>query len=261
MEGTTLLSRIIKSRTSVNENRVGKVIGIKDISQFDSLGEIEAEGHLEIEKKKILNHFQKQAKEVLLAAEQDAEEMRKKVELERNEWIEERARLVEEAKSEGFQQGFQEGQKQGFDQYNHLIETANRITDEMRQEFARHIESSEKVILDLGMKAAEKILQETLKEHPSSFVSLVKQVIKEARENKDIQIYIHPNQFSLVIQSKEELDALLPNNQQCYLYSDDQLNEYQCLIETSHGKIDASIDSQLSELKLKLMEIIEGVHS
>ncbi|QQZ07949.1 flagellar assembly protein FliH [Heyndrickxia vini] len=255
------MSRIIKSRTSVNENRVGKVIGIKDISQFDPNGEIELDGQLEIEKKKILEHFQHQAKEILLAAEQNAEEIRKSVEIERNEWIEEKARLVEEAKSEGYQHGFSEGQKQGFDQYKHLIETANQITDEMRQEFLRHIESSEKVILDLGIKAAEKILQETLMEHPSSFVSLVKQVVKEARENKDVHIYIHPNQFSLVIQSKEELDALFLNNQQCYLYPDDQLNEYQCLIETSHGRIDASIDSQLSELKLKLMEIIEGVHS
>lgn len=261
MEGTILLSRIIKSRTSSFKESEAKVIGIKEIPTLLLINETEVSDPLELEKRKILDQYHHEAKGILINAKQEADEIRRKIEDEKAKWAEEKAKLIEEAKLAGLQQGISEGRAQGYEQYKQQIEIANQIVDDIKQEYSRHIEAAEKVILQLGMKAAEKILDATLNEQPEKFVSLVKQVLREAREYKEVQIYVHPNQFSFVSQCKEELDAILTTNQQCYLYPNDHLNEFQCLIETSHGRIDASIDSQLLELKTKLMEIIEGVQS
>lgn len=253
------MSRIIKSRSSGIKNE-GKVIGIKDFSSIN-IEESILDDSIEIEKRKFLDYYQKQAEEILIKAQEDADNIRKEIMTEQSSWDEEKRRLIALAREEGFKQGYEEGKMQGYNEYQLQIEKANQITNEMKEEFIRHIEASEKVILDLGMKAAEKILQVTLNNDPESFNSLVKQVVKEVRNAKEVHIYIHPDQFNFVLQSKDELDALLPINQQCYLYTNDQLHSFQCLIETTSGRIDASIDSQLSELKMKLMEIIEGVES
>ena len=42
------------------------------------------------------------------------------------------------------------------------------------------------------------------------------------------------------------------------IFPDDDLKETDCIIESTFGRIDASVDSQLHELKLKLLQILEG---
>ncbi|MGE8204083.1 flagellar assembly protein FliH [Heyndrickxia sp. NPDC080065] len=255
------MSRIIKSHTAVNQKREAKVIGLKDIGLLNPIENIVDNDPLEVEKKKILEDYHNQAREIIDTAQLDADVIKKNIEADQHKWLEEKAKLIEEAKAEGFQIGFSEGQKQGIETYSNQIDIAVQMTNELKQEFTRHIEASEKVIFEIGMKVAEKIVQDTLTDQPEKFIPIVKHALKEAREDKDVQIFIHPNQYSLCLQNKEELDALLFNGQQIYFYPNDELNEFQCLIETSYGRIDASIDSQLSELKIKLMEILEGVPS
>ena len=41
------------------------------------------------------------------------------------------------------------------------------------------------------------------------------------------------------------------------MYPNGELDEHACYIESENGRIDASIDSQLQEIKRKLMDILE----
>ena len=43
-----------------------------------------------------------------------------------------------------------------------------------------------------------------------------------------------------------------------YIYPDDELEETSCIIESENGRIDASVDSQLEEIKIKLFEMLES---
>jgi len=54
------------------------------------------------------------------------------------------------------------------------------------------------------------------------------------------------------------LDAVFPNGTQCFIYPDDDLEEFSCYIESEHGRIDASVSSQLVELKKNMMELLKG---
>lgn len=254
----TLLSKIIKSRTGVQSEIKAKVIEIKDISCLQPVEEIDETDPLEQEKKLILEKFQQQAHEIIQRAEQEALLIKNQTLEEKQAWNEEKALLIEEAKAIGFQQGLTEGQQQGFAQYNGQLDMVNQMTADLKGEYVRYIESAEKVILDLGMKVAERILHETIEEQPEKFLNIVKEALKEVKEHREVHILVHPTQYSFVIQCKDELDAIFPSNQQCYVYADDELSEFQCLIETSHGRVDASVDSQLTELKVKLMEFVEG---
>lgn len=238
-----------------------KVIGVRKISPLKKSEQSELDQTIEFEKQKILEKFHSDAQSLLDNARKEAELIKKDIDKDQTAWYQEKQLLMEEAKKEGYQQGLHEGQSQGFDQYRDQIELAKKIVDDSKEEFLKHIESSEKVILDLGIQTAEKILQTTIADHSDKFYSLVKHVLKEAREYKEVHIHIHPSHFNYVMEHKDELDAFFANNQQCYIYPNDELEIHQCFIESGNGRIDASINSQLTELKKKLLEFLEGEHS
>lgn len=52
--------------------------------------------------------------------------------------------------------------------------------------------------------------------------------------------------------------ALFPKELDFYIYPDEELSEMDCIIESANGRIDASIDSQLEEIKNKLIELLES---
>ncbi|PKR87057.1 flagellar assembly protein FliH [Heyndrickxia camelliae] len=254
----TSLSKIIKS--SINTDLPGKIIGIKEIYLKNTLEYGDIDPVFEKEKEKYLSQFQHKAETMIQDAECHAQTIREQIEQEKAQWMQERQALIEEAKRDGFEKGLIEGRNQGMEEYRSRVEEANQMVEHTKNEFIKHIEESEKVILDLGIKAAEKILYDTLSEQPEKFLSLVKQTIKEVRENQEIKIMIHPSKYSLINSHKDELDGLLAGKVQFYIYGDDQLSEYQCVVETENGRIDASIDSQLRILQEKLHEILEGAH-
>ena len=160
--------------------------------------------------------------------------------------------MQKQAYEEAFTQGYEEGREKGFGDLFQSIEEAKGIVASSKSALQDHLEENEHVILELAMKAAERILAQKLEEQPEIFLSVVKKGIKEAREMKEIKIYIALQQFDLIQKERAELRAMFPVDVQLYIYPEDELEPYQCFIESNQGRIDVSIDAQLSELKRKL---------
>lgn len=255
----TSLSKIIKS--SSNAELPGKVISVREILFANSRDDSELDSFLEIEKQKILNQFQQKSQEIIREAEQKALLIKEQIEQEKAQWIQEKQAWIEEAKKVGYEEGLIEGRNQGFEEYHARIEEANQMVNHTKNQFVKHIEESEKIILDLGIMAAEKIICESLEVQPEKFLSLVKQAIKEVREYQEIKIIVHPSRYPMILSRKDELDSILAGQLQCYIYGNEQFTENQCVVETENGRIDVSIDSQLNMLHEKLLELLEGVHA
>jgi flagellar assembly protein FliH len=253
----TLLSRLIKSQYD-QQKRTARVIQVKRVfgdleqEQFD-----DGNNQQEMVKKEFLEKYEAEANLLISNASAEAESIRLQVLKERDQWEAEKLQWIEQAKNEGFEEGLMFGRKQGLEEYKQLLTQANSIVDKSKEEFVNKLEQSEKVVLDLGLKAAEKILFASLNENEELFLSIVKQLVKEAKEFKSVQIHIHPSRYELISSYKKEIDALLLNSADCYIFADEDLMETQCILESNNGRIDASIDSQLIEIKKKLLELLE----
>lgn len=205
-----------------------------------------------------VNRAYEEAENILLAAKQQAEEIRNQIELERQALEEEKRQVFEQAKKEGFEAGIQLGKEQGYREVEEQIQFAKSIVDNAKIEFAQSVDRSEHVILDIGLKTAEKILNSTLSEQPDKFINLVKKAITETMDRKEINILVHPNLYEVVVNKKEEYLSPILRDAQIFVYPDVNLTEGGCVIETDGERIDASIDSQLNELRIKLFEILNG---
>lgn len=254
VEEMILLSKVIKS--SYATSLESKTLSIKNVTIERSNEELAGEKPVELlptredeiqlaleEAEKIrqqareeYEQLQHQLNEDVLSAQKNAEELFKQAE--------------ESGYNDGFQKGLQEGQKQ----YEAFISEARNIIDASKHDYYLRLEEAEPVIVQLAVKVAEKIISHSLATNNDQWLSIVKGVLNEVREQEQVKLYVHPNWFELTLSHKDELQLLLPNCENVYIYPDAHLEENGCFIETPFGRIDATVDSQLSEVKYALLE-------
>lgn len=269
-EETISLSRVIKSPFTQTEE-AKRIIGLKPLAgalQYFNDSVIESEDseektidvrQVEADAEEIIRNAEKEAISILRDAENKLQEIMHQIEIEKQNWEIEKDHWIESAKQDGYADGFESGKQDGINEFKTLIDTAKDTIRLSKQDYLKNVEQSETTILHLGLKAAEKIIGFTLELNEDVFLNLVKKVIKEVKDHQDVQIHVHPKYYSLLLSQKEEIKAYFNNpTTQIYIFPDDELNETDCIIESSFGRIDAGIDSQLNELKLKLLQILEG---
>lgn len=256
-----LLSRLIKYGWNIGEQK-NKVISIKQFQENLQKEEpcVDPDhSHLLLEEKMmILKQAKAEAEEIVYQAKSHADSIKNEINHEKNEWENKAAILSNEAKQMGFDEGFREGQQRGYEEVGALINEAVQIVETSKLDYQKKIQSSEQTILDLGLKVAEKIIGEELSGNHDHFLAIVRTALKEARDYREIQLHVNPYYYGLLISQKEDLRKIFPKETELYIYPDPDLSEQSCIIESANGRIDASVDQQLEEIKRKLFELLES---
>ncbi|WP_458413902.1 flagellar assembly protein FliH [Schinkia sp. CFF1] len=263
------MSKIIKSSFAQLEEGQKRILSLrpfsKDFRYFEegSTNEIinKTSNIQEVDEKaeEIIREAEKEAINILKNAENKLHEMMHQIEIEKQNWDTEKEHWIEMAKNEGYEEGLNLGKQDGFNEYKTFIDLAKETVSLSKQDYEKNVEQAEMTILHLGLKTAEKIIGFTLDVNPEAFMNLVKRVIKEVKDHQDVQIHVHPLYYDLLISQKEEIKAFFTNPiTELYIIPDDELEQTDCVIESSFGRIDASIDTQLHEIKMKLIQILEG---
>ena len=228
-----------------------------DSEQYEQQSQITQEQILQ-ERDLLLAHARQQ-----IAYEQDQLESYKAQQLQTIEelkqmWLEEKKELEHNAYEEGFAQGFEAGIQKATANMGQAVEEANATVLASKDNAMRYLESQEAIILELALTTAGRILGYTLEHDEQAYVSIVKQGLKEAREMKEIKIYVSPQYHQVVSKNYEELAEMFPTDVPFMIFINEDLNNTDSYIETNHGRIIVSIDSQLNELRVKLREILDS---
>lgn len=214
----------------------------------DRLMNIQMKNELQHTREEILSL--KKRKETLL------QEMNEEITQQRKNWENEKKDLIKQAHDEGYQNGFKLGEQESINQYTELINNANRMIDQATMDYHMTLEQSEEMIVTLAIHIAEKIIQQKITENPEIFLPIVSTAIKELKDQTKVSIYLHPVNYEFVLQQKQELVDLLDGDAKLSLYIDQDLKENDCMIEHPLGQIDASVDTQLHQIRNALQELV-----
>ena len=173
-------------------------------------------------------------------------------------WEEEKLTLQQQAYEEGFAQGYEEGIQKANADMQQALQTANETMEYAKENAQAYIESQEVVILELALTATERILNTVLERDEEVFVSIIKRGLKEAREMKEIKIYVSPEYHAVVSKNRDELAEMFPTDVPFMIFVNEDLSNTDSYIETNHGRIVVSMDTQLNELRIKLREILDS---
>jgi flagellar assembly protein FliH len=251
------LSRLIKSGWATPEQSDQRIISIKTLFNANIEEGLRSETTIEIDKDEILANAQLEANNLVRQAKDEAERVKEQINLEKQHWEQELQRLRMIAEQEGFEQGVMQGRDQGLLEFQDIIQTAQEVVVASKNEYQKQVESADETILNIALAVAEKIINQKLEDR-EQFIPIVKKALKDARDYREIQLHIHPTHYGFLLSHKDELMGLFPRETDFYLYPDDSLSEWSCIIESSNGRIDASVDSQLVEIKRMLQEILES---
>lgn len=174
---------------------------------------------------------------------------------EKKQWEDQKQQLIAEAKDLGYKEGFSIGKEESLIHYAGLLNKANEIIDSASEDYYAILESSEDTVVKLAIHSAEKIIQVKLAENPEAFIPIVKAAIKDIKEQSMVSIYLHPDNYHVVFSQKDELSRLLDSDAKLVIYAKEDMQVNHCLIEHPFGQIDASVDTQLKQLRAVLHEV------
>lgn len=259
----TSLSRIIRSTQAQSDGAEQAVkIEIKDFFQPTTF-QVDEDDKQQFNQESLLA----ERDQYLQQAEAKIAEERQRFEQYRNEqlhtieqlkqvWQEEKLELEQQAHEDGFAAGYEEGIQRATEAMQGDLHIANETIKQAKQNAEKYIEDQESVILELALSCAERILDIALDKDEDLFVEVVKRGLKEAREMKEIKIYVAPTYYELITKNRDELAVMFPPDVPLLFFINEELEKHESYIETNHGRIVVSIDEQLNELRLKLNELL-----
>lgn len=200
---------------------------------------------LEQEIQKLQNNLEnlKQEKEKMLQSTKE------EIKHEKENWEQEKQLLMKQGYQEGYELGVSEGKLAAEKQYETLINQVNDLEKIATKDYHTRLEQSDHVIVDLSVKIAEKIIKSQIDVDPKLFLNIVTAAITEIKDQSQISIYVHPNNYELLMKQKGELINTLDGDTKLSIFVNQKMIENECLIEHPFGQIDASVDTQLQQIR------------
>ncbi|WP_391208653.1 flagellar assembly protein FliH [Psychrobacillus sp. L4] len=257
----TLLSKIFRNVQMNGDSGKTRSIQIKDLQLSEEMDEsqpLSLEVFLQ-ERDRMIREAEQTILSKRAELENDIEQNKQYIETQLRTWEEQKVAFQHAAYDEGFTQGLEEGRSKAQEDMKQALTTANETIRIAHENAASYLQHQEQVILELAIRTGERIIGMKLEENEELFLSIVKRGLKEAREMKEIKLYVSPAYFSLVSSNRDELASIFPVDVPFMIFVDEDMNATDCFIETNHGRIVASIDEQLHELRLKLVDILDSM--
>lgn len=183
----------------------------------------------------------------------------------------ERAKKIsKEAEAEGYKEGYDTGHKEGYSQgyeigYDEgkknsekLITQALDIKNNYIEQRSKLLWEAEEDLIELVIAIYEKVLYEKIEEDEEVIVSLVLNGIDNLEISEKLTIIVSEDNYDSVKNSKDIIlaKASLINELDIRINSD--MKKGDCILETSKGSVDVSINNQLEEVKDLLTTILSN---
>ncbi|RKD24199.1 flagellar assembly protein FliH [Ammoniphilus oxalaticus] len=168
---------------------------------------------------------------------------------------------LEQARTEGYQAGFESGQLEGeqtaMREYETLLQEAQEVLMEAGQEKQRTLGEAETFLVRLSTEIAHKIVMETIEIQPDLVLGLVKETLRRVKERESVSIHVHPSDYSLLQAERKQILSWVDEQVEVKVCPDKSVGRGGCIIRTSEGSVDATIDTQLNEIKNCLMSLVK----
>ena len=161
---------------------------------------------------------------------------------------EEAQTIKEAAAKEGYQAGLEQAS-------NDTADVKNAITAFLsaKQEVFEYIAPD---ILEISVDIAKKIIKREIQQEPRVILDNILEILKGlSKEETKITLRVNPEQVSLLKAEIPELMSTAGLDAKVLVVPDEELMEGGCMVTTTNGVIDATIETQLSVISEALKEI------
>jgi len=158
------------------------------------------------------------------------------------------AQIEKEAYENAYIQGEQNAQKQVQKEAEAIYASAREVLRQAEEIRANIYRETEEELISVAVNIAERLIFRQLDLMPDTIVDIASAACLQAREAKQIVIYVEPDKVDILKARQQEIYAKLFAADRLYIIADPGIKSG-CRIETEQGHIDASISTMLQQVE------------
>jgi len=147
--------------------------------------------------------------------------------------------------------------------YEEGIQAAKEDIDYFRQEISGFMNAKQEVynsiapdILEISLDIAKKIIKKEMSEDSNVLLENIKDIMKGlSKEETKITIKVNPSQAAILKQEVPEIANFQGLEAKIIIVSDESIMEGGCVLTTTNGVIDATVEAQLAVISEVLKEV------
>lgn len=184
------------------------------------------------------------------------------------EKVKERFKTREEHEAEiekAYNRGFNEGQNLAADNFEPKIETLkvyvqriDLVIDGLKEQYLREVKAFEDSVISLGMLTSEKILRREASVHSDVLIEQIRKSMEILDEDAVFIIRLNPSDIDIMKEVKSQVFIDESDAQKVNIKADSSVEKGFCILETSAGKIDSRLKTQIEKIETKLNEVKES---
>jgi len=160
----------------------------------------------------------------------------------------------EEARKAGYEKGYKDGVLQA----DQLKQSATEELESAQHEKQDILAKVEPEVVELIVSIVDKLLPKVAAFNKGTVANLIKQGIAGATIKGSVTVHVSKEDYDTTLAQKDEIAESLETSVILDIVADPALNANDCIIETSFGNIDCSLDAQYNTLRENLYYILEN---
>ncbi|MCQ2080712.1 MAG: hypothetical protein MJZ11_03580 [Lachnospiraceae bacterium] len=162
--------------------------------------------------------------------------------------------IKQRANEEGWQEGYAAGNQSAMEELEAMRSDLERQGREMAEEYERQLSEIEPMLVDKITDIYQHIFKVDFESYRGIIFGLLADAINSSESSSGIIVHISKTDYQMVMENKDDiLVETGMTEDRIEFIQDATLNEGGAMIETSNGIFDCSLETELSELKRKLM--------
>ncbi|MDR0926942.1 MAG: flagellar assembly protein FliH [Ignavibacteria bacterium] len=135
------------------------------------------------------------------------------------------------------------------------IRRIDKLATELRSHYQRELTEINNKIIDLAVTVAEVIIDREIGERSQTILEQISKAMLELNDDIVFNITINPEDFAILEQAKSSLSTNSKSFASTTITTDASIKKGGCMLATSAGNIDATIDTQIKKIRQELDSI------
>jgi flagellar biosynthesis/type III secretory pathway protein FliH len=171
--------------------------------------------------------------------------------------IEESARIV------GYNTGFDEGHAAGLAAAEEAMAESIRrlaaLVDGIHENHASFFRSAEREVIDLALQIAGKVVEREVENMPDMAINVIRAALEEMDARTAVRVRVNPADEDLLRRRWSQVVPPGIGSERVELQQDERVQSGGAIIETTHGQVDAQLESKLAQLGNALWTFVMDV--
>lgn len=175
------------------------------------------------------------------------------------------AAIEEAARVQGYGVGYDEGLAAGIAaaeaQMAGALQQLQGVLANVHEAHAGFFRAAERQVVDLALQIAHKVIEREVENMPDLAVNVIRAALEEMDARTAVRVRVNPSDAELLRRRWNQVVPAGVAPDRIELQQDDRVQSGSAIIETTHGQVDAQLESKLQQLGNALWTFVMDVNS